>query len=76
MRTDLRQIHFTGAAGSGTTTVGRALAWAAQYDAGDESVRSLRLYQQWLSRLSCPFMTVDGSRPVSALVDEILNFIP
>jgi adenylate kinase family enzyme len=49
------------------------LGWAARYDDGDESVRSLRLHQGWLCRLPCATITVDGSRPISDLVDEVLS---
>jgi adenylate kinase family enzyme len=46
--------------------------WASRYDDGDDSMRSRRLHDAWLSGLPCQTMQIDGSRPVEALVDQVL----
>jgi hypothetical protein len=50
------------------------LAWAAKYDDGDESV-SLRLHEAWLATLPCAVLRLDGTRSLSALVEEALSFV-
>jgi len=39
----------------------RFLAWAAQYDTGDESMRSKACHDAWQGTLPCPVVTVDGA---------------
>jgi adenylate kinase family enzyme len=46
--------------------------WASRYDDGDQSIRSRRLHDAWLSSLPCRTLQIDGSGPVEALVDELL----
>ncbi len=36
------------------------MQWAAGYDTGDETMRSLRLHQRWLAALPCPWIRIDG----------------
>jgi adenylate kinase family enzyme len=48
------------------------LDWAARYDHGDESIRSRRLHDTWLSSLPCQTMQVDGSRALEPLVEEVI----
>ncbi len=48
------------------------LAWAALYETAAPPVRSRRMHEQWGAALPCPLLTVDSSRPVPALVDELL----
>jgi 8-oxo-dGTP pyrophosphatase MutT (NUDIX family)/adenylate kinase family enzyme len=45
------------------------LAWASRYDSGDESMRSLRLHEQWLAGLGCTVIRLDAERPLADLVD-------
>jgi adenylate kinase family enzyme len=47
------------------------LRWAAEYDRGGLSVRSLLRHRLWLESLNCPVMTLDGARPVGDLVGEV-----
>ncbi len=82
----LSRIHVTGASGSGTSTLGRALApggshhdehrgfieWAKQYDEGGLEMRSRALHEEWLGALSCPVLRLEGTRPVTELVDAVL----
>ena len=44
------------------------LAYAAQYDTGDERVRSFALHEKWVRGLGCPVMVLDGTRPVEELM--------
>ncbi|MDL2224751.1 shikimate kinase [Eubacteriales bacterium OttesenSCG-928-M02] len=52
------------------------IEWARQYDTGDESIRSRRLHEAFLKKLSCPWLEVDGTKPIFTLMEEIENFLP
>lgn len=47
------------------------LRWAAQYDDGPVTMRSRRLHEQWLTRLTCPVLRVDGSQSIAELVEHV-----
>jgi adenylate kinase family enzyme len=47
------------------------LRWAAEYDEGGLSVRSLLRHRIWLNSLNCPVLAVDGARPVRDLVADV-----
>ena len=47
------------------------LAWASGYDAGREDIRSRRVHEDWLLRLPCPVVRVDGSEPVEAVCSQL-----
>ena len=41
------------------------LDWAAQYDTAGTDMRSAAMHYEWLQRLTCPVVGVDGSLPVT-----------
>jgi adenylate kinase family enzyme len=47
------------------------LTWASQYDEGAMDMRSRRLHEEWLSRLPCPVVRVDGSKPIEAVCAQL-----
>lgn len=47
------------------------LRWAAEYDTGGLSLRSLQRHLIWLDQLHCPVITVNGALPVEASVAEV-----
>ena len=47
------------------------LNWAAAYDEGDESMRSLIRHTKWLSTMEVPVIILDGSEPPEALLDKV-----
>lgn len=49
------------------------LAWAAQYDTGDASMRSKACHDLWQQQLTCPLLTVDGTQPLDALVGQAVS---
>ena len=52
------------------------IAWAAQYDTGDATMRSKACHDAWQETLPCPVVTVDGAAPLAdslALVLEALG---
>lgn len=51
------------------------IAWASDYDEGRRASRNLAAHEEWLARLPCPVLRLDGARPVQALVAEILNVL-
>lgn len=49
------------------------MTWARGYDDPDFSGRTRAQHEQWLARLSCPVLRLDGSRPVEDLVESVLR---
>lgn len=47
------------------------LAWAARYDTGGQEMRSAARHRAWLGQLSCPVVTVDGTRPVVETLEKL-----
>jgi adenylate kinase family enzyme len=47
------------------------MEWAAQYDEGSMQMRSRGLHEDWLARLTCPLLRVDGARSLEELCDEV-----
>jgi len=47
------------------------LTWASRYDEGPIDMRSRRLHEEWLSRLPCPGVRVDGSGSVEAICAQL-----
>lgn len=41
------------------------IAWAAQYDTGDVTMRSKACHDAWQETLPCPVVTVDGAAPLA-----------
>ena len=51
------------------------LAWAAAYDDGAPTMRSRAMHDLWQQKLSCSLLTLDGTRPVEELAEEVLQKI-
>ena len=51
------------------------LAWAAHYDDGTLSGRSLPLHEAWMKTLHCPILKLNSQAPVSVLIHDTLAFI-
>ena len=49
------------------------LQWAAGYDDGPATMRSRAMHDLWQQKLTCPLLTLDGTRPVEELVREVLK---
>ena len=47
------------------------MAWTAQYDDGDPTMRSRALHEQWLAALPCPVLRLDGTRAVAELAADV-----
>ncbi|MDN5005168.1 hypothetical protein ACFQZO_30385 [Bradyrhizobium sp. GCM10027634] len=47
--------------------------WASHYEAGDREGRSLPKDEAWLAGLPCPIVRIDGSRPISDLVELLCS---
>ena len=47
------------------------MAWTAQYDDGAPTMRSRAMHEEWMGRLSCPVLRLEGTRPVADLVAEV-----
>ena len=45
--------------------------WASRYDDGGREGRTLDKHLDWLAKLPCPVLRLDGSRPLSELVSEV-----
>lgn len=52
------------------------LAWAARYDNGNHSLRSLRRHETWLAALTCPVIRLDSTHhSVGALVNQLMPLL-
>lgn len=52
------------------------LDWAARYDDGNHSLRSLRRHESWLKPLSCPVVRLDSTRhSVEALLTQLMQWV-
>ncbi len=47
------------------------MAWTAQYDDGVPTMRSRAMHEEWMGRLSCPVLRLDGMWPLADLVAEV-----
>lgn len=47
------------------------LAWAAEYDSGDQTIRSKALHDEWQKLLTCPLIVLDGSAAVECNFEKI-----
>lgn len=48
------------------------IAWAAGYDNGPVHLRSRTMHEQWIPRLGCPVVRVDGAAPSVEICDRLL----
>lgn len=49
--------------------------WASAYDTGDLTMRSKLLHDEWISKLRCPVLILEGERSPDGCVRSLLNFI-
>jgi adenylate kinase family enzyme len=47
------------------------IEWASHYEGGGREGRSLATHEAWLTKLRCPVLRLDGSRPLDQLVAEV-----
>jgi adenylate kinase family enzyme len=47
------------------------IAWAAGYDTGDESMRSLKLHERWLAALPCRWIRIEGDLSTETRIARI-----
>jgi protein-L-isoaspartate(D-aspartate) O-methyltransferase len=52
------------------------MEWASHYDDGTREGRSMPRHEAWLKTLSCPVLRLDGTLPLTELVDRVLAAIP
>jgi adenylate kinase family enzyme len=48
------------------------VAWAAKYDTAGPEMRSRHVYEEWLTKLSCPVLRLDGTAPTAEQIDRVL----
>lgn len=49
--------------------------WAKKYDDGGMEVRSLHLHKQWLNKLDCPVLKIEGEISVEESVKRVEKFL-
>jgi len=49
--------------------------WAAQYDNGDENVRSLELHNKWLKTVKCDVLRIEEVMEIQDKLELVLNYI-
>jgi adenylate kinase family enzyme len=53
----------------------RFLAWAEAYDTNAHSGRSLRVHEEWLSKVTCPVLEIRGDTTIDERIGRILKKI-
>ena len=51
------------------------MAWAAAYDDSDSTVQSRRRHEDWLGKLPCPILRLDGELTTIAQVQTVVSLI-
>ena len=51
------------------------IEWASHYDDGTREGRNRARHEAWLAGLTCPIVRLDGTRAVSALVEDVVSTI-
>ena len=51
------------------------MAWAAEYDTADASMRSRARHEQWLQMIPCPVVRLEGAGTVEEHVAEVMRHI-
>ena len=54
-------------------THARFMAWAAEYDTADASMRSRARHEQWLRMIACPVVRLEGTGTVEEHVAEVMR---
>ena len=52
------------------------MAWAAEYDTEDLTVRSRALHESWLATLPCPVLRLEGDLSTAERVRRVLEALP
>jgi adenylate kinase family enzyme len=47
------------------------IEWAKSYDTNSPPERCRTLHEQWVAKVMCPVLRLDGTKPVSELVHEV-----
>ncbi|UUX49595.1 hypothetical protein NUH88_19615 [Nisaea acidiphila] len=50
------------------------IEWAASYDSGGPEIRSRRMHEDWMKRLTCPVVRVSGSDTTADQIQQVLEF--
>ncbi|RKL64756.1 hypothetical protein CR203_24545 [Salipaludibacillus neizhouensis] len=51
------------------------LDWASLYDNAGMEVRSKSLHEQWMSKLSCPILRIEGDYSIDERVNIVLDYL-
>jgi hypothetical protein len=75
-----REVHLFGEealapGGRMHETHEKFMAWAADYDTGDISMRSRARHEQWLQILPCPVVRLEGGGTVQEHVAEVMRHV-
>ena len=70
-RLQLREVSRYGPPGDDMSPKTREfLEWAASYDEGDESMRSMACHAKWLETIAAPVIRLQGQEPPSVLAQK------
>jgi hypothetical protein len=51
------------------------IEWASKYDTADESMRSLRLHEKWITTLPCRWIRLEGDLTTEERVARLLDSV-
>ncbi len=56
-------------------TYNNFMRWASEYDTGDMNMRSLAQHEEWMKKLSCPIVRIEGDKSLDENLATILDYI-
>ena len=51
------------------------MEWAGNYDEGDLNIRSKMLHKQWISRLECEVLELEGDLTINERIEAVLQYM-
>lgn len=51
------------------------MEWAHQYDQGFMAGRNLKRHEEWMAKLSCPLLKLNGQQSTEELANEVLDYL-
>jgi adenylate kinase family enzyme len=49
--------------------------WAAHYEDGTREGRTLKRHEDWMTKLACPVLRLDGTSPIKTLTDLVVDHL-
>ncbi|MDX1775458.1 MAG: hypothetical protein R3297_02645 [Desulfobulbales bacterium] len=51
------------------------IKWASAYETGGNDMRSLAQHEEWLQKLACPVLRIEGDSPLAENMQRVVDYI-